>query len=76
MERNSLNLCKSARKGRLGGAVCSPVSGSSDLGVVKEDAEVSAPYYSCSALAKEIAVFKRQVLYWEALQLKEQRLEW
>ena len=54
MDRNSLTLCTSSRKGRLGGAACSLVSvGSSDLGVVKdEDVEFSAPYSSCSSTCK------------------------
>ena len=54
MDRNSLTLCTSSQKGRLGGAVCSPVSvGSSDFGVVKdEDVELSVPYSSCSSTYK------------------------
>ena len=53
MERNSLTLWTSSQKGRLEGPPCSPVLvGSTNLGAVKEDAEVSVPYCSCSSTCK------------------------
>ena len=59
MERNCLTLWTSSWKGSLGGAPCSPVlAGSSGLGVVEEDAEVSAPYSSCSSTCKRDCSFE------------------
>ena len=50
--------------------------GSSDLGVVKQDAEVSVPYSSCSSTCKGDCNFEEAGAILEGLPLKKQRLEW
>ena len=65
----------SSWKGRLGGGL--PGFGRFfDLGVVKEDAEVSVPYSSCYSTCKGDCSFEEAGAILGVLLLKEQKLEW